>query len=214
MSVIRYVDSLENIDPTRFVGEFFVLPNGEIYQAQATDSLAGFGAVFSKILGIAAPFAAFIPGVGPLIATGLGAASKLIGSSSGGGSKLSPADDAAIKQVVDATAAVSQQVEAQQITAIDANSAIAGIYQKWAAYKMQQPSVDDRNYLYQQELAILKPAWDQVDKRANELGVTSVAGAVATGTSATAGASSTSLPFGLTWTEIGIGVALFFALRR
>ena len=58
--VIRYVNSIQNLDPRDFAGQFLVTPDGGIYAPNSSDELGGIGSFFKKLGEIALPLAGTI----------------------------------------------------------------------------------------------------------------------------------------------------------
>lgn len=80
------VNSLSEIRPEfkRDGALFIQAADGALYQWYDTDgTMRGIGGFFGKIMGIAAPFANLIPGVGQFVSAGLGVASSLIAGTPG-----------------------------------------------------------------------------------------------------------------------------------
>ena len=203
----RYVDSLEGINPEQFPGDIFILPNGDAYQANAGDQLGGF---WSKLLGIAAPFAAAIPGAGLLIAPALSAASGALAAHEAN-------KNAESNQVISDTVAQIDQVITnlanRQITTSEAIKTRDSIYQTWDKYKMSQPKVDDRNYLYETgDLKYISPRWDILNAKIDEIAKLEAQEQTA---KTTGGADTSTLPFGLSFTELAFaGLAAYFIFGR
>ncbi len=58
--IIRLVNSIENLNPRDFVNQFLVTPNGDVFIAQISDELGGIGSFFSKLGQVALPLAGAI----------------------------------------------------------------------------------------------------------------------------------------------------------
>jgi hypothetical protein len=74
------VSSLSEIRPEQKTPNaiFYQLADGNVYKWFESEQMAGIGGFFGQLMGIAAPFANLIPGVGQFVSAGLTVASGLI----------------------------------------------------------------------------------------------------------------------------------------
>lgn len=200
--VIRHVETLKGINPENFAGDVFVLPNGEMFQANSGDQLGGF---WSKLLGIAAPFAAIIPGAGAIVAPLLGAAAGALEQKE---ANKNVANNELINQTAASYDSIMQALTNGQITSAEAMATMKTVYDGWTELKMAKKE-DDRNYLYfTGDLQYLEPKMKAIEAKANEVAKTETA-------KATAAATAAATPFGLSYTELAIaGVAFYFLFLR
>lgn len=202
----HYVNSLDGINPELYAGDVFVLPNGEMFSANPGDQLGGF---WSKFLGIAAPFAAFIPGAGALVS---GALSSAAGALEQKEAHKNDASNAVISQHVANLDSVLNALSNGQISSSEALAQVTTDYNSWAEYKMNSASEKDKGYLYNTgELQVLKPKWNAIEAKAAEVAKTEKVKATQTANAS----ANADLPFGLSMTELAIGaVVLYFLLNR
>lgn len=200
--IYRYVNSLNGINPENFPGDVFILPTGEMFKANSGDQLGGF---WSKVLGIAAPFAAIIPGAGAIISPLLGAAAGALEQKE---ANKNVANNELISQTAASYDSIMEALSSGQITSAEAMATMKTVYDGWTELKMAKKE-DDRNYLYfTGDLQYLEPKMKAIEAKANEVAKTETA-------KATAAATAAATPFGLSYTELAIaGVAIYFLFLR
>lgn len=198
----RYVNSLNGINPDDFPGDIFILPNGEMFKANAGDQLGGF---WSKVLGIAAPFAAAIPGVGAIVSPLLGAAAGALEQKE---ANKNVANNELISQTAASYDSIMEALTSGKITSSEAMATMKSVYDGWTELKMAKKE-DDRNYLYfTGDLQYLEPKMKAIEAKANELAKTEVA-------TTTQAQTNSNLPFGLSSTELIIaGAAIYLIFFR
>lgn len=203
----RQVDSLEGINPDDYPGDIFVLPSGEMFQANSGDQLGGF---WSKLLGIAAPFAAAIPGVGIFASMGLSAAAGALEQKEA--TKFQKHDQT-IQQLIANFDGVQKALTEGQITTSEANAVINQLDTDWHNYRVGQSKLDDRDYLYHKiEVPIIAPKRTAIKAKMEE--VAKVEAQKATATANAEAQQKEAVAFGLSFTELAIaGVVLFLFLR-
>lgn len=59
-TIIRLVNSLENLDPRNFAGQLLITPNGDVYTPELSDELGSIGSFFKKLGQVALPLAGAI----------------------------------------------------------------------------------------------------------------------------------------------------------
>lgn len=206
------IDSLDDINPAEIAGEnvYVQLPNGEIYEPLPGDQLGGF---WSSLLGIAAPFASLIPGVGPLVTAGLSAASGAL-ASKGSSNKFSKFDT----QLQNFNAnfdTILDKLNKGEISGTDALSQLKANYDAWQDFKMPQPKEEDRNYLYFDiELPIFKPKWDAITAKAEQMKVLEDQQKAIQEQQLANELENADKPFGLSYTELAIGGLVLFLFLR
>lgn len=200
--VIRYVETLEGINPENFPGDIFILPNGEMFQANSGDQLGGF---WSKVLGIAAPFAAAIPGVGAIVSPLLGAAAGALEQKE---AHKNDANNELISQTAASYDSIMEALTSGKISSSEAMATMKTVYDNWTELKFKKKE-DDRNYLYETgDLQYLEPKMKAIEAKAIELSKTETA-------RASAAANAAEMPFGLSYTEIAIGaIGIYFLFFR
>ncbi len=200
--VIRHVETLSGINPENFAGDVFVLPNGEMFQANSGDQLGGF---WSKVLGIAAPFAAAIPGAGLLIAPALSAASGALAAHE---ANKNVANNELISQAAASYDSILDALTNGKISSSEAMATMKTVYDNWTELKFAKKE-DDRNYLYETgDLQILEPKMKAIEAKANEVAKTETANAANA-------ANAAAMPFGLSYSEIAIGaIGIYFLFFR
>lgn len=199
----RFVDSLEGINPEQFAGDIFILPNGEAYKAEPGDQLGGF---WSKLLGVAAPFAAMIPGAGAIVSPLLGAAAGALEAKE---ANKNAEANAKIQQYLANLDSVFSAISSGQISSSEALAQVKSSYESWADYKINLADEKQKGYLYQAELEVLLPKWKAIEGKAAEVAKTESVKA------AQVAQQQNSLAFGLSFTEIAIaGVAVYFLFIR
>lgn len=197
--VIRHVETLKGINPENFAGDVFILPNGEMFQANSGDQLGGF---WSKLLGIAAPFAAIIPGAGAIISPLLGAAAGALEQKE---AHKNDANNELISQTAASYDSILDALTNGKITSNEAMATMKTVYDNWTELKFAKKE-DDRNYLYETgDLQILEPKMKAIEAKANEVAKTETA-------KAAQAATATDTPFGLSYTELAIGAVAFYFL--
>lgn len=135
MLVIRLVDSIENLNPADFqIGEILVTNDGEFFEVVGSDELGGFGAIFSKIAGIAAPFASLIPGFGTAISAGLSIASGLTAPKDLNAKYLPK-----FNEMVQLLQTIDADLIGGRVSGAQAQTALSDFHTKWQAYKFSVP---------------------------------------------------------------------------
>ena len=235
---IRYVDRIENLDPKKYAGQILILPNGDAFTAQTGDELGGIGDFFKKIGSIALPLAGTIaaPFTGGLSLALIGAGGTIGGQllasglSAGNGQQAKglAAIQAKGQQVIEAFGLLQQKIQSDaSFTKSDAYTAadkLVAILSNQAEFYQAQKGKDAEalaGFKTQaaQSAAQIKQLADAADAAKQQTATQAASGQTITRTIdqngkvvETVSNAASSLPFGLSATELILGCAAIYFL--
>jgi hypothetical protein len=242
--IIRVIESenaLRDYDPAKFHGQLFVsAETGEIFTPEYSDELGGIRSFFKKLGTIALPLAGAIaaPFTGGM---SVAAATALMGALSAGGQIVSgfisssgnsnggaqakglPAIQAKGEQVIAAFGELKQKVSSGEIVGQDAYTAadkLAGLFDNTSEFFPAQHGKDaDALNRFRSDAKILagevKTLADNVGQKLQAAQAAQTAQTAQTaGNTGNAQTGGGSLPFGLSWAGVALGVGAFYFVTR
>jgi hypothetical protein len=239
---IRFVNSIQNLDPKLFRGQILVTPDGSFYEVQAGDELGGIGDFFKKLGAIALPLAGAVaaPFTGGASLALIGAAGSitggLLGSSLAAGAGNQAKGLAAIQakgaEVIAAFDLLKQKISSdatfQKSDAYSAADKLVSILSNPAEFYQAKSGKDaaalaDFKLQAAQLAAQTKTFADAADAQKQQtvaaMPKTGASGQTVTRTvdasgrvTETISQPASSLPFGLSFPELAIGAAAFYFL--